>query len=158
MFAFERRWAESILASYAPADAAVGLSPRAGEVDYLRAMERMMGASRRAAALGLRVGLWIAVFAPIWLWGRLRLSTSLPAAERAQLLAQLLRHRVFLVRELALLLKLAASFALMANAAVRARSGYDRRPGVTVLDHEDVTESGERAVRPRLAVVRSEVA
>jgi hypothetical protein len=158
MYAFERRWAHSILEAYAPYDTPSGLSPQRGEVDYVRALSRMMAASQKRAALGLRVGIWIAVFAPIWLWGRLRLATSLAIEERARLLAQLLAHRLFLVRELVLLLKLGASFALMGTAAVRARSGYDRRPGTTLLDHEDVKESGERMVRARLAVVRSEVA
>jgi hypothetical protein len=158
MFAFERRWAQSILEAYAPFDGATGLVPQRGEVDYVRTLERMMAASQKKAALGLRVGIWIAIFAPIWMWGRLRLATSLGIADRARMLAQMLAHRLFLVRELSLLLKLGAAFALMGSAAVRARTGYDRRPGDTLLDHEDVKESGERLVKARLAVVRSEVA
>jgi hypothetical protein len=158
MFAFERRWAHSILEAYAPYDTPSGLAPQRGEVDYVRTLTRIMAASQQRAALGLRVGIWIAVFAPIWLWGRLRLATSLAMEERARLLGQLLSHRFFLVRELALLLKLGASFALMGTAAVRARTRYDHRPGTTELDHEDVAESGERLVKHRLAVVRSEVA
>lgn len=154
MFGFERRWALAVLEGYAPPGTSKGLAPRAGEVEYMRALDRMMSASQRLAAFGLRVGIWIAIFSPLFLLGRLRLLSSFAIEDRAPLLDRLLRHRAFLIRELALLLKLGASFALMASPTVRARTGYDSRPGTTPLDHEDVEESGERPIRGRLAVLR----
>lgn len=64
--------------------------------------------------------------APLWMWGKLRTAAGLGEAERARLLAAMLEHRVFFVRELTLLLKLVACMAMLRPAAVRAQTGYDR--------------------------------
>ena len=140
MLAFERTWAVAILEGFAPSDGP-GLAPAAGEVDYLRAIQKMMHASTGVAAFGLRMAVWIAALAPMWLLGRATTIRSLAPARRAELLGRLLAHRFFLVRELTLLLKLGACMAIFARPALRERSGYDRHEG---LDYDSVGESGER--------------
>jgi hypothetical protein len=77
------------------------------------------------AALGLRLAIWIAALAPLWLWGKLTTISKLATERRTELLRQLLTHRAFAVRELVTLLKLSAAMALLGTPSVRARSGYD---------------------------------
>ena len=137
MTAFERRWARVALASFAPegsdrADGAQGLVPRPGEVDYLEAFETMRRGGTRLSAFGLRLAVWIATFAPIFLGRGLCTLGSLPADARPGVLSALLSSRRFVVRELVLLLKIVAAMALLGTPSVRRRSGYDR--GVPPLE------------------------
>lgn len=146
MMRFEKRWARALLAAFAPSAAADRggateseaapedlsrtrkrrrLAPRFGEVDYVSVLVRLMKQSTPQAALGLRAAIWIAALSPLWLWGRIATVTRLAAEHRTQLLGELLRHKSFMVRELALLLKFCAAMALLGNSEVRERSGYD---------------------------------
>lgn len=122
--AFEERWVRVILGSFAP-EAALGLSPREGEVDYVATFRGMRQSARPVARIGLRLALWLIALSPVWLTGRPRTLTDCALRARQALLARLLDHRAFAVREAALVLKLAACLALFASDAVRARSGYD---------------------------------
>lgn len=154
LFAFERRWAQALLEAFAPPGGA-GLAPEVGEVDYVGGFERMHDSFTARAALGLRAALWIGALAPLWMWGRPSRVTAMPLERRTRLMREICEHRFFLVRELAFLLKTAASFALLGTPSVRARSNYDR--GLS-----PVWEAGPEA-KPRLPLVheaqtRSEVA
>ena len=160
----ERRQAVAILEAFAPPrdeeprpeeplddDAPSGerpvrkarLAPRKGEVDYLRAVSRMMAASTAKARLGIHVALLLVALAPLWFCGKLATMAGLALEQRTAILEKLARHPFFAVRDLTLLLKLGAAFALLGTASVRARSQYDR-PAV------EVTESAtSRGVEPR---------
>lgn len=127
MLAFERRWAEAVLGGFAT-PGAPGLAPRPDEVDWVRGVTRFLARASTKGRLGVRVGLFLVVTAPLWCWGQLRTALSLSAEERARLLDELLAHRWFAVRELCLLLKLVACMTLFGVPAVRARSGYDPAP------------------------------
>lgn len=147
--AFEERWAGAVLAGFAPPSESpheTGLAPRDGEVDYLVAMREMMRKGTSLSRLGFRAALFIAALSPFWMRFRFRTFVSLAPAERAEMLARLLRHRIFMVRELMLLLKLCACMALFRSDAIRARSGYDR------ADEDEmpraVLDSGERVRLP----------
>ena len=149
MTRLERRWAQALLESFAPVGGP-GLAPLPGEVDYLGTFGALVRRARPRAAWGLRVAVWLAALAPLWLWGRLRTVTGLSRAARTALLEELLAHRSFPVRELALLLKLAAAMALLGTSSVRARSGYDHvQAGV---DIESGLHPRDGAARPRLAL------
>ena len=131
MMRWEQSWAIEVLAAFAPsatdaAQADARLAPRDGEVDYLHAFRRMHAGSTPLAALGLRFALWMVVLAPVWLLGRFATFSELARAERTEVLGRLLRHGSFVVRELALLLKLTAAIALLGTPSVRERSGYDK--------------------------------
>lgn len=128
MMGFERRWARALLSAFAPAQATPRpglLSPNAREVDYLGTLQRLMRESTPQAAFGLRAAIWLAALSPLWLWGRLSTVTRLANERRVALLEDLLRHRSFVVRELALLLKFCAAMAVLGTPSVRERSGYD---------------------------------
>lgn len=118
------KWASLVLSGFAQPTAA-GLTVMPNEVDYATTFRRLLRGSTRLAALGLLLGLGLAVLAPLWKWGRFTTFAGLSPVDRATLLGELLRHPWFAVRELTLLLKLAAALALLGTPSVRARSGYD---------------------------------
>jgi len=126
----ERRQAVAILEAFAPPREGepqrARLAPHKGEVDYLRAVMRMMAASTGKARLGIHVALLLVALAPLWLCGKLKTMAGLALEQRTAILERLARHPFFAVRDLTLLLKLGAAFALMGTASVRARSQYDR--------------------------------
>jgi hypothetical protein len=119
----EKRWAAVVLGGFAGAPGAFRVAE--GEVDYVSGMLRFCGAASDKARLGLRIAIVMAMTAPLWMWGRLRSLGSFDATERAQLLDDMLRHRIFFVRELCLLLKLVACMAIFRAEAPRARTTYD---------------------------------
>lgn len=139
MMRFERRWAQHLLAAFAPVSSGEGLAPRPEEVDYLGVLARMRAKASPLAALGLRLAVWIAALAPLWLWGKVTTISALAIERRSQLLRELLGHRAFAVRELTMLLKLCAAMALLGTPSVRERSGYDAL---------DTTRAGGRARLP----------
>ena len=124
MFGFERRWARDALSAFAP-EQGPGLAPSAGEVDYDAVLQRMLREVAPLAIIGLRLAVWSAALAPLWLLGKFATISSLGSSHRPALLSALLTHRVFAVRELAMLLKLCAAMALLGVPSVRSRSGYD---------------------------------
>jgi hypothetical protein len=124
MLAFEERWATAVLAGFAP-EGGPGIAPAQGEVDYVGAVRRMMHASTRQAAIGLRLALWLTALAPLWLFGRLRTFTSISAERRTEILERMLSHRFYIVREIAFFLKMSACLAMFAACALRERSHYD---------------------------------
>lgn len=132
MFSFERRWALCILATFAPSESP-GLAAPAGEVDYLRAFETLRLRSTRLAGLGLRAAVWLVALSPLWLGLSLRTLPSLPGPTRLDVLARLLEHPRFAIREATFLLKLTACLALLGKDSLRARSGYDGKTR-TALD------------------------
>lgn len=125
--AIERSWASVILPSFAGAPSgALVASP--SEVDYPAAFERFMGKATPKARFGIRVALLLVMSAPLWLTFRPRSFRSLDPEARSALLDRLLEHPIFFVRELCLLVKLAACMAIFRSHEARARSGYDGDP------------------------------
>jgi hypothetical protein len=127
MFSFERKWAVLVLSSFAGANE--GFTVRQDEVDYLAGLQIFLRAGSEKAGLGVRVAIAMAMIAPLWAWGRFCTMRSLSATERSELLAALLKHRFFAVRELCLLLKVIACMAIFRSMSALARSGYDRPAG-----------------------------
>ena len=126
MTRFEQHWAADVLMAFT-APGAPGLQPRADEVDYLKTFRRMRRGSTALAAFGMRLAVWIVAFAPVLLLGRLATFSRLGRREQSELLSRMLVHKHALIRELTMLLKMAAAMALLGTASVRARSGYDAR-------------------------------
>ncbi len=122
---FEARWASAAMEGFVSGRGAA-FAPHPGEVDFVHALLVMGAASAPLARLGLRLAVWLAALSPLLLDGRLRLLSSVAPEQRGALLARLLVHRSFLLRELALYLKLATSLALFSVATLRERSHYLR--------------------------------
>lgn len=133
MTRFEQHWAAEVLTAFT-APGVPGLQPRAGEVDYLETFRRMRRGSTALAAFGLRLAVWMVAFAPVLLLGRLATFSHLARREQTELLSRMLVHRHALIRELTMLLKMAAAMALLGTASVRARSGYDTDASTKLTD------------------------
>ena len=106
MTSFERRRAVAVLRGFA--------TDGAPDADFEGVLRTMEAASTPMAALGMRLAVWIALLWPLWSFRAFRLLSSCPHAVRTEALSAMLRHRLFAVRELMLLLKIAASMALLA--------------------------------------------
>lgn len=134
MTRWEQTWAEAVLTAFL-VDGSPGLNVKTGEVDYLFTLRRMRSGGTALAAFGLRAAVWMVATAPLWLLGRFAMFGTLAASERSEVLARLLSHEIFAVRELTLLLKLTAAIALLGTASVRARSHYDAANTPAALSH-----------------------
>jgi hypothetical protein len=133
MFAFERRWAHATLEGFAP-PTGPGLAPRDVTIDWMAAWDIMNDGGTAKARIGTRLAVWIMVFAPLWMLIAPRTLPSLSIEERSRVIDRLLTSKIWLVKELALLVKLIASMALLGDPTLRARSGYDANPnGVGVV-------------------------
>jgi hypothetical protein len=155
MFAFEKRWAEAVLSAFTPPGEG-RLAPAPGEVDFGGTMGRLFVVCGTKMALGFRLSLWIAALAPIWMWGKLSTAVSLSVARRTELLRDLCGHRLHLLRELGLLLKLAASLALLGTPTVLARTHYDDAAAEIEEADDAVKESGDRLRTRRLLPLAQE--
>jgi hypothetical protein len=118
-------YASMVLSSFAPVGAG-GLVLREDEVDWAGAWTRFVSSMNAKARLGARLALLIAITAPLWTMGRVTSLARLSAEARTRALGGLLSHRIYLFRELALMLKVCACFAMFRSAEVRARTSYDR--------------------------------
>jgi len=127
MTRMERRWAVTALEAFAP-PGDEGLVPKPGEVDWGGTLDEMLAIGTRLSAFGVRLAVWIATFAPWWILRRPRTLKGLDVPTRARVLSRLLESRIYIVRELMLLLKIVASTAFLGVASVRDRSHYDRLP------------------------------
>lgn len=123
MTRLETFWASTVLPSFAGSEH--GFRVADGEVDYLAGLARFMGAASEKAKLGIRFAFFLAVTTPLWIGGRFRGFSTLSSRERSELLDAMSRHRIFLVRELCLLLKLIACMAIFRAPGTRERTGYD---------------------------------
>ena len=73
------------------------------------------------SGMGLRIAIWMIALAPLWLMLRVATLTSLAAADRERVLARLIAHRVYFVRQLALLFKAFGALWVFRDAGLRAQ-------------------------------------
>jgi hypothetical protein len=114
----------TILEGFAPPQNA-GLSPRDATPDWARTIDLMMDAGTPLAMFGLYAAFFIALVAPIFTIGTPKLMTGLDVQARSEVLDAMLKSKIFFVRELSMLLKIAASMALLGCEPIRAQSHYD---------------------------------
>ena len=109
MFAFERRWLLRIFDAIYPANAAGGLRLGAADVPLEGLLLDLQRSAPFDFMLGLRASAWVVtLFGPL-LIGRPRPFGALSRDARAEVLEGLAHHRLYLVRELPMLLKMVAS-------------------------------------------------
>jgi hypothetical protein len=127
---FEIDWARVIGRAFVPAGALDGA------MDHIDAGARYgeeCASSPWHAAIVMRISLWLAWFAPMWLQARPRTFGGLDATAQARLLEQLQAHRVYLVRTSAMFLKLLLCQVLLCDEATLAQLGaYDLAPTVAL--------------------------
>lgn len=126
MTGVERRWLSIVLSSFLD-PTAPGFALDRGEVDFVAGATKMYDASSPLARVGMRLSLLAAMLSPLFILGRLAPLSALPASERAMVLSRFSSHRVFLLRGMGILLKLAASMAMFRVGTARARTNHERR-------------------------------
>lgn len=156
---FERRIALAILEGFAPPTRDEGaIAPLEGEVDYGATLDMMVAGGNARARLGTRLAVLVVNLAPLFLLMAPRTMARLPVARRAVILDRMLASDVFLVRELALLLKLTACFALLGAPTVVERSHYHRgRPAHLPLGRSAPPDAKSGSAVPRKLAVLQEV-
>jgi hypothetical protein len=112
LFAFERRWLAAVFACVIPGSAAV---PMSAFIDDL-----VTHAPLRVIA-GARACLWLLLFAPPFVIGRLRTWIGLGARERLEVLERMRGSDLYIVRELPLLFKMLAALGYCGLPEVHAR-------------------------------------
>ncbi len=132
----ERAIAPVVLSSFAPLAMAGGFSIGVGEVDWNGGLDRFIGSASEKARLGIAVSMVAFFFAPLFTLGRFCTLAKATVEERAEAMERLLDHRILLVREMALLVKLVACMAMFRVTSLRDRTGYDRPEPVAVLKKE----------------------
>ncbi len=122
---WERRQAAAVLEAFAP-PGGPGLAPPEGlDLAFASTFEEAVRAACGRGALGFRLSLLTAAVYPALATRRPVTMAGLPRGERTRWLRQLARHPNPTVRDFVMLLKVAASFALLRGSALRRRSGYD---------------------------------
>jgi hypothetical protein len=125
----ERRWLSIVLPSFLdPTAGGFRLSP--GEVDFAAGGSAMYAASSALGRLGMRASLLMVMLSPLFILGRAASFASLGPSQRSEVLARICTHRLFVLRGMGVLLKLASSMAMFRVASARARTNHDRRPSV----------------------------
>jgi hypothetical protein len=120
----ERQWAHTALTTIFPS----GAHPRVRGADVIDGGAALEGVCQQVparVALGLRIAVWLFAMSPMIVLLRPRTLRSLDAATRERVVLGLLSSRVYVVRQLALLLK--AFGALLFIAADGVREGIVRR-------------------------------
>jgi hypothetical protein len=143
----ERRFAQAVLEGFAPTTTRDGLAPLEGEVDYVAAFTGIADSGTDRARVGIRAALWLVALAPIWLGITFSTMAGLPQEKRAAILDRMLNSSAFIPRELALLIKISAAFALMSTRSIRARTNYDRKAGQASVLYEPVLAKSPLATK-----------
>jgi hypothetical protein len=139
-FSFEVRWARVEFDTIFPGASDAGLvSMDAMDVEaFVRTTAAHVPAK---AAFGLRIAIWLAMFAPLFVLRRFKTLAGLDRADREKVITRLLANDSYAIRSLTLILKTIGALLYAGDPSVRAR-----------MHAKPVAEapSGERLVPLRL--------
>ena len=115
----ERNWARAALATMFPSGAHPNV-PGADKVDGGASLEDVCRTVPPRVALGLRAAVWLVALAPLFVVFRLRTLPGLESDVRERVVLALLSSRLYVVRQLTLLLKAFGALIFVAAPGVRA--------------------------------------
>lgn len=136
---FEVAWAKASFGTIFPGSDEAGMQP-IDAMDLGPFLSEVTSRVPFQAAMGLRIAIWLAALAPLFVMGRLATIASLPRPDREKVLTTLLASKTYAIRSLVLILKTIGALLFCADANVRARM-YARA---------QTAKSGERLVALRL--------
>jgi hypothetical protein len=116
---FERRWLLRIFEAILPSGMASQVSRGAADVPLGRFLDDFVVHAPLLTVLGLRAALWLVLLAPFLVLRRPRSFLGLERAERVLLLERLRRNDNYVVRELAMFVKMVACLGFCGLAAVQ---------------------------------------
>lgn len=128
LFGFERRWLLLVFDTVAPSGADPRMSRGARDVPMDRFLRDLFNRAPFQFCIGLRLCLWVTLFSPLVLIGRLSTFVGLSTEDRVRVLAAMGRSPRYLVREMPLLFKTVACLGLCGLPDVQ------RAVGITVVD------------------------
>ncbi len=118
---FEKRWAHVAFGVIFPGDESVGLVGIGSEKETGDFVEGVCLRVPFQSALGLRVAIWIATFAPLFVIGRFALLASLSSADKEKVLTRLMASESYVLRSLVLILKTIGAMYYAGQELVRLR-------------------------------------
>lgn len=101
---FEKRWARAALTGIF-AEREHGVRVPFDRLDIEGTLDETIAFIPWRSGMGLRIAIWMIALSPLWLALRFATIASVALQEREKLLARLIYHRFYLVRQLALLFK-----------------------------------------------------
>jgi hypothetical protein len=137
---FEVGWAKVSFGTIFPGSEAEGV-PGIASMDIAGFLAEVCHRVPFKSAMGLRVAIWIAALAPLFVIGRFALLGSLAVVDRERVITTLLASKSYAVRSLVMILKTIGALLYGADPIVRARM-YARPPSAAT--------SGQRLVPLRL--------
>ncbi|MCK6549094.1 hypothetical protein L6R52_24840 [Myxococcota bacterium] len=114
---FERRWLEALLAAMIPPSAA---RPGLAALDLDQFLDALFTAAPPLLRFGVRAATWALTLGPPVFLGRISTFGGLSEEERDRMLVRVATSRSYLARQLAITLKLVASFGYLRAPEVRA--------------------------------------
>lgn len=139
----EEGWARAALGAMFPGGAHPRLPHGAEAVDTVARFNEICESVPARVAFGLRAALWMIALAPVVVLLRLRTIAGLDAPAREKVVCALLASRVYLVRQLTLLLKAFGALFFVSSPEVRAAIVGDA-PALVTLGKKEVRR--ERSV------------
>jgi hypothetical protein len=121
---FEKRWAHVAFGVIFPGDEETGLVGIGSLEETSAFVEEICLRVPFQSALGLRVAIWIATFAPLFVIGRFALLASLAVADRERVISRLVASESYVLRSLVLIIKTIGAMYYGAKSTVRARMGF----------------------------------
>jgi len=127
LFAFERRWFETLLDTLIPTGGDERFPLSALDTDAMELFEEMLLYVPATTGIGLRASIWMFELAgPLLGLKRPRRFSRLDAARREQCLAVLSKSDIYLVRQMVTLIKMMACFGWGADPRVREALGVEK--------------------------------
>ncbi len=105
LLAFERRWLAAVFETILPSSADARLAIGAADVPMMRFVDDLWRVSSWRLRAAVRLALWVVALSPMVALGRARTFARLGPGERLACLRRLASSRVYLVRELPIVLK-----------------------------------------------------
>lgn len=116
----EKRWAHVAFDVIYPGHEEAGLVGMRS-IDTSSFLDELYAYIPFQAGLGLRVAIWIATFAPLFVIARFAMLATLAREEREKVLYRLMASKSYAIRSLVLILKTMGAMVYAGDAAVRAR-------------------------------------
>jgi len=123
LYEFERRWLLVVFETVVPSGVDEGMPLGAKDAPMGRFVDDLFRRAPAHFCLGLRACLWVVMFAPPFVLGRLATFVGLREQERLELLAVMGRSDAYLVREMPLLFKTIACLGFCGLPEVQTKVG-----------------------------------
>lgn len=129
MWAFELDWTAKMMDTIIPPGVEDKFPQSASETGAVKILDEMVQYTPFITAFGLRAAIWlIEFFGPLISSGRPRRFSKLEPASREQVLKNMYQSKVYLIRQLVLLIKMTACFGWGASPGVRKALGAEGEP------------------------------